>query len=672
MGENDQVGVTGRPLPDPITIQVTGLAPDSEVPGVAVLFEVISGGGSLSSTRAVTNPKGNALTRYTLGPAEGANQIVARLEIDPDKEIVVQATAVGPPRVDAVEPDSAAPGDTVTVRGANFSPIARHNDVFFGARAATPFAASASTLRVEVPPLAITGPVTVELTGVRSNELAYELAPAEVTARDPGSVELVSLPDGDGEILLPFADPSQEFTLVVQSLTPTDATFTAQIQGASAQFARGRLLGSIDRAGIRDPEERIRDLERRLLPSLPRRAIASPRGLAPAQEVGSTDTFRVANKLGSEFQLDDEDDFTKVTATLKFVGENTLLYVDDQTPAANAPQSLLDAIGRQFDDRTHPTNASVFGPESDVDGNDKVIILMTPVVNGLTSREDFEERRQFVAGFFFAIDLFPDPTFNPFANGAEIFYSVVPDPSAVFGPVELPPDRVDDLLNSVFAHEHQHMIAANFHLVRNTACQSNCSEALWLAEGLSHMAEAVNGFFGGNQVNATLFLDEPERVTLVAAEGLVDERGAAWLFVQSMVDRFGQQILASMVQTTRRGIDNVENASGETFGSLFHAWSVALLLDGTGLNDDPRFDLPSVALREIFERIKSDFPDLPVTGPYLGIGSGRSLPGTTVSVSQKGTSAAYLRFTSELRANIPVDIDGAAGADLRVAVIRTK
>ncbi|MDX1623977.1 MAG: Ig-like domain-containing protein [Gemmatimonadota bacterium] len=668
VGENGQVGVAGNELPDPVTVKVRGAVSGTEVPGVTVRFEAVEGGGTLSDAEAVTDEKGNASTTYTLGPGEGENRIVARIVGAEEKETTIRATAVGPPRIDAVEPGEARPGEIVTVEGENFSPIARHNVVRFGEEAGTVVEATGTSLEVEVPPFATMGPLTVELTDVVSNEVPYDVLPAQVEERAPGEVDLVTIADGEGRIELPFGGADQEFTLVVQSLSATDRTFTTSLRGAAARFSRMRVLAGAAKPARELLEARIREFERRVVPGLPRRAPA--RVLAPAQEVGSQRTFQVINTLPPELSLTNEDHFTEVTATLRFAGENTLLYVDDRTPDADLPQTTIDAIGGRFDDGIHPTNVDAFGRESDIDDNGKVIILMTPAVNALTSREDFTLRGQFIAGFFFAIDLFPDPVQNPFANGGELFYSVIPDPDAEFGPARISAVGIQSFLSSIFAHEHQHMISANFHLRPENPSPDLQQEELWLAEGLSHVAEAINGFLDGNHLNASLFLEAPGEVTLLGGGNLVSERGAVWLFVEHLADRFGEGVLAQLVQTTMTGIDNVESATGEQLETLFHAWATALLLDGTGLAMDPRFTFPSLDLRGFFERVKAERDD--ITGDYLNVRDGGELTETSITVTQKGTSPVYIRFTARGRATVPVRIEGDPEADLQIGIVRTE
>src|SRR5919106_3980186 len=198
------------------------------------------------------------------------------------------------------------------------------------------------------------------------------------------------------------------------------------------------------------------------------------------QQLGDTRTFRVLSSIPENDN--DELTFATVTAAIRFVGQNILIYVDQQAPTG--PDGLSDAVltklGEWFDRDLHPLAVSTFGSESDVDNNDRVIVLMTPVVNGLTPRNDCSVA---VFGVFFGLDLLLNlqPP-NPNSNRAEVFYSLVPDPQAQFGCARSV-QRVEESVPTVFIHEFQHMISFNHHVLINRGPD----EETWLDEGLAHM-----------------------------------------------------------------------------------------------------------------------------------------------------------------------------------------
>lgn len=667
VAEDEQVGVAGRTLTDPLQVKVTAPAV-GEVPGVAIVFEIVSGGGQLSDTRAVTDADGLAAVEFTLGPELGAHAVAARLEILPQKEIVFTAEAVGEPRIDAVDPGAGMPGDVVEVTGANFSPIARHNVVRFGGEKGTVFESTPTSLSVEVAAFATAGPVTVELTGVASNAVAFDVAPAPVEAPPVGDVELVTLAGGKGRVFLPFESAAHEYIVIVQAMKPQASTFTTRVVGAGVTIEpRGGLAGAGGPSPIAG-ESLIRALERRVVPELPPPVYAERR-LAVAQTIGSKREFFVVNDAGP-INIRDESKFDRVTATLKFVGDNSLIWVDDRTPPENLPDLRVEQIGRQFDASVYPRDVGAFGATSDIDGDGKVNVLLSPTVNSLTTPAISLAGARIV-GFFFGIDLLPHPTQNPFSNETEVFYAVIPDPDRRFGSAVVTVEEIVELLLGVFAHELEHMISFNHHVL----VHDGAFEALWLDEGLAHMAEAINHFHFQNELRSAFFLDSPGLTSLVTGGDALDERGAAYLFVQYMADRFGEEVLGRLVQTSLTSTTNVSTATDVAFQFLFHEWAAALFLDDTGLAIDPRFEIPSLDVRDTFEeskellnrnqnppRIPNDFLDVTTT----------RLPGGATVVEQVGTSPVYLKVTARARANAPIEIEGEAGSELQVTIIRTR
>ncbi len=65
-----QTGIAGHPLPQPLTVKVTA-ANGASIPGIAVLWAVRSGGGSLSATTVATDAQGLAAVTFTLGLLAG-------------------------------------------------------------------------------------------------------------------------------------------------------------------------------------------------------------------------------------------------------------------------------------------------------------------------------------------------------------------------------------------------------------------------------------------------------------------------------------------------------------------------------------------------------------------------------------------------------------------------
>jgi hypothetical protein len=152
-----------------------------------------------------------------------------------------------------------------------------------------------------------------------------------------------------------------------------------------------------------------------------------------------------------------------------------------------------------------------------------------------------------------------------------------------------------------FIHEFQHMISFN----QKVLLRGSSSEELWLNEALSHLAEELGyeyydsigdatwrtRFQIGNLFNAYRYLEEPHAHYLLVtdATGTLEERGAGWLFVRWLLDRYGDGVSSALVQTPLLGVLAVQAATGNTpIEDLLTRWGLALYV-----SDLPNFTPPA-------------------------------------------------------------------------------
>jgi hypothetical protein len=378
------------------------------------------------------------------------------------------------------------------------------------------------------------------------------------------------------------------------------------------------------------------------------------RGYRPpmlALTLGSLRTFRVITDL-------DGSKFATATGKLRFLGKHLGIYMDTST-ATSMTDDQLAKLGKLFDDDLYPTNVAAFGPESDIDRNERVLVFMTPRVNSLVAAADCGQKG-YVSGFFYGRDLVPA---LPNSNEGEIFYSLVPDPAARYSCSHATFD-VTRSIPGVFIHEFQHMISFYHHAI----ARGGEAEATWLNEGLSHIAEemgsrlfeqrypapfgrstpsqlfpdSASGFISPQMLNAYIYLSNPgdHSVTTFAGSGSIEERGAAWLFLRWLGDQKGDQVFRQLVQTSQTGVANIEARAGEPFARLFGDFSVTLFTDSiVGLPRDvvaPRYRFASRNLRQLMAReatiagFPNTFPVVPVRIPFAGYAEGPIIPGTMV------------------------------------------
>jgi hypothetical protein len=338
------------------------------------------------------------------------------------------------------------------------------------------------------------------------------------------------------------------------------------------------------------------------------------------------------------------------------------VVVDDlANPAPRLTPSELEGFGRAFDERVYPLVSSTYGPPTDLDGNDRVILFFTRGVNdqGLGGSS-------IVAGFFWSGDLFP-PAECATSNGAEILYLMVPDGSGA-GDVIIEPELVRQLTVATMAHELQHLVNAGTRVHR---LDTERFEETWLNEGLSVVAEEllfydVTGLGPGLELGAELaedaalgeafdryqlgnvgrydiFLRAPRSFSPMGSDALAT-RGATWSFLRYALDRdpaADAGTLSSLVSTGRTGLENLGDALGTRPVDWMGDWAVSVLLDDLADGGEARWRQPSWNLRELIPVLRAaqgqpqvDFPLRLLAWPE----------GTRLGFDLQPGSAAYPRF----------------------------
>ena len=598
-GGSDQQGPAGSILDQPLQVTVTDVA-NQPVQGVIVRFRAVSGGGSVTDTTGVTGLGGIALTFARLGTTVGPHQYEAFMVRASQKRVTFEVDATPGATLVRLEPASVEAGDTVSVIGTHFNTVASGNRVFFGTMPARVLSVTGDTeLRVVVPACAGAGPVAVqvEVGSATTNTLATPYA-----STNP----LLALEVGDGitvgsaelrECLeLQSAGPRYlivpQFASAADDPVPTTFRIGRDAGTVTAQVARSAITAMPPAIS---PQQRLdaemRRIEREVAPLAAVQDIEADARPMEALTLNSTRSFRVISVLpkdGSALK------FASSTAQLKFIGNHILLYVAVDAPSTVAEEDL-QRIGELFDSRLYDRVVSVFGSESDLDRNGRVIVLMSPSVNGLVTRA--ECGTGFIAGYFYPNDLYLR---NQQSNKGEVFYTIVPDPQ---GTVSCPHSitSVRRLVPGTFVHEFQHMISFNQHVL----ARGGSTEDVWLNEGLSLIAEETTGrfyeelyapptgalfadsaamFVEDVLVNAYnyLFASKSYSVTTFKDFGELQERGAAWLFLRWLGDQKGDQIFSRLVQTRLTSIENVQDKARESFPALFGDFAIAAAADIPG------------------------------------------------------------------------------------------
>jgi hypothetical protein len=469
-----------------------------------------------------------------------------------------------------------------------------------------------------------------------------------------------------------------QFATATASLNLVNFTLTAAPPGAAATSvvaSSRRVMPSL--TGAADPGQAQRTFEgmlRRRERAVAAAARSSGAGLGPLASrvradavppaVGSSTTFHVLSDFsnGNTYATD--------TAILKYAGSHLLIYQSKNAPPP--PNGFSDAdiaaFGNTFDLDLYTIDVATFGSPTDIDSDGRVIVLLSPIINKLTTASTCSTSG-YIAGFFNAVDLLPTQ-YQGKSNGAEIFYSLVPDPNATFSCAHSIA-AVGQLTPSTFIHEFQHMISFGQHAIMRNGNE----EDAWLNEGLSHIAEelgsryyenrfppptgrtdpgqafpdSAQGFISGDLYNSYHYLLDPastdssDKASVSnwgSGDGTLVQRGGVWLFLRWLGDQQDSLVYGRLDQTTLTGIPNVQGASGASFATLFGQFSLALYTDS--LPGVARSSIPSALrftsrnLRALYakqhQRNPSNFTaTFPIVAGALTPGSGRSeamFPGT--------------------------------------------
>jgi hypothetical protein len=501
-----------------------------------------------------------------------------------------------------------------------------------------------------------------QITGVCSGS-TFTVAALQGRVISESDLPCLSIPaDGGTYLVVP------QFATATATVTPVNFTLTAGVPGAAVasivSASRQGVPLTSGAADLSQAQRRFESVLRQREREVSAAARASGTGAGPLASkvredavppaVGSTTAFHVlSNFNGSQYTLD--------TAILKYSGTHLLIYVSKNAPAGGFSDSQIAAFGNTFDLDLYTIDVATFGQPTDIDQNGRVIVLLSPIINKLTAAGDCASQG-YIAGFFNAVDLLP-AQFAGKSNGAEIFYSLVPDPGATVSCTHTV-TSVGQLTPSTFIHEFQHMISFGQHAIARTGNE----EDSWLNEGLSHIAEELGsryyenrfppptgrtdpdqafpdssqGFISGDLYNSFHYLlatastdatDKPSVSNWGNGDGTLVQRGGAWLFLRWLGDQEDSTVYGRLDQTSLTGVPNVENATGASFPTLFGEFSLALYVDS--LPGIPRSSIPSELrftsrnLRALFakqhERNTSTFSQtFPIDALALTPGSARS------------------------------------------------
>ena len=614
----------GVPLPEQLQIIAVDAVTKRPARDISVEWRVVAGSATLSTAATTTNDFGVAGTTPTAG-ALGSYRVRATSDRILGEPPEFEVRVVAAPLIAAITPSSFTAGDTVDITGINFSPTAADNAALFDGVRGHVLSATPTQLRVIVPlclpqrqtsvrvALGFVSSPAVTATANAVSGALLELQPGQArTFVDPADVACIRLPGGIGGAMYLLTAHNVGDALFapvgfeLRGLTRQGPITTiAEPPAAPADFAWAF-------------EQSLRARERMFAaePSLPSVVAA-----APVPNVGDDREFNV---------LDTGNRFAKINAVARVVTPHAILYVDAEAQSSFT-EADLNRLAALFEDPIYPTDVSIFGDVSDIDANQRVMILFTPRVNMLTPRGE----GTFVAGYFYGCDLVTKARCSG-TNSGEVFYSLVPDPTGKWADAR---STANVLLSvpPVLAHELQHMI----HFAR----RGFSTDALWISEGLAQTAEEIVGdvfqtrgenalaltMKNGNYARASYYLASPQSTSLLAEAppGSIEQRGAAWLFLKYLRGHYGENdLLRRLTSSTSSSVSNITAETGGEWSALLTSFGIALWADRAPELRGPldaRYTFPNFDLRTAMSGL-GGYPLRPFSLPWQDFSTAGSLP----------------------------------------------
>ncbi|WP_071460854.1 Ig-like domain-containing protein [Bacillus massilinigeriensis] len=228
-------------------------------------------------------------------------------------------------------------------------------------------------------------------------------------------------------------------------------------------------------------------------------------------------------------------------------------------------------LGKEFDAKIYPSVANNFGVESDVDGDKRINILCYDIQDGFNGANDF------VAGYFYAGDLFRIPQ----SNESEVFHI------DTFPLMQTDRGRDVSAAYTTLAHEFQHMVNFNRNIFMENAEEQMDT---WLDEAFAMAAEQI---YSGKVLHERIdYYNNSDSIARGQSLLYWDEDGdvlanysLSYLFGQYIMlqSNKGNAIFKEMLNDKRNDYKAVENALKIPFGSLMTNFRLAMQRkDATG------------------------------------------------------------------------------------------
>jgi hypothetical protein len=735
-----QFGAMGTALPGPISVRVADRHGDG-VAGVTVSMSVTSGGGTVASASIVTSGSGEAQTTWTLGPTEGEQTMSVTAPGLTGSPLLFTATATSPRfELSAVSPDPVIRGQSVTITGSGFHSNPANNRVTVGGIEVPVAVATATSLEFVMPDDCLPSKeidFQVFVAGVGSNILRRMVRPVQFLDVSQGQQLVLA-----GSPCLQFdeTDNTQSYLIGVQStseilssITParisaTTATPAAPSNAHDPGAARpspavdGHPQHPLSGVGLASwdahaaAEQRLRHQERTLieplvpqsLPYLRSRQRSLPvstptvAAVPATAQVGDTLAIRVANFQSTNFCTN----FTSVVTVVRTIGVRGIFLEDVANPPNGFTASHFNELSTFLDEHAYASVTEHFGDPTDIDGNQRIVIVATREVN-----------RAGFGGFVVSGDLVGRAS-CPASNEGEYYYAQVPDPTGTLGQAA----SLETVLRNtkrLLPHELTHIVQFG----RRMAAGIPGFLPAWILEGQATLAEEVTGHrIGGHEPGTNLgrevafntpptmdvnwygnafiymafyygFQSRTARVETApeacspfggARQGLVGLPcgnpnfafyGPSWLFLRWLSDHHGsrfaggeRELHTTLITQPQSGLAGLSTLVNQPVATMLAQWAAMQYVDGLVPDLEASLTLPSWNMDDVMRQAVT--PNARLTPRE------RSFSSFTDELSIRAGSSAYFLLSGDGRPGTAVRVTGPGGgslpADAQVWIVRLR
>ncbi len=472
--------------------------------------------------------------------------------------------------------------------------------------------------------------VLVAMAGVRAGSVDSSQGAPRSGHWKAGHPVPIVVAGGRATFQIPSAGPSSQTLVIVSALSKEPGPFAIRLTARAAN-------------GVSEPGPSV--VATRGVPRLERPA-PTP---SPDPVAGWPPDVRTFHLLVRDGDAHSASNYLAVEGRLRAVGRRVQVYVDARDAASVGAELIRDVVGT-FDERIHPTVARTMGLARDVDGDGRFTVLLSSWLTRLAGG------RHAVDGFVRGADLDMN-LIAPFSNRCDMMYLST---TLKTGPH----------LRTVMAHEYTHAVTFGARVAAATRLgRPAVEEEGWLEEGLAHLAEDLHAFSRSNlDYRVSAFLSRPECYRLVVDDYYTADlfrshgnRGGTYLFLRWCADVYGPGLLPALIRSERRGIANLEAATGLAFEELYRRWSIALFLGGL---ESHRDHAPVEGFRSVNPR--GTFGAWSLAGPRTT----RVRPdGPADTWSAAGTSSHYAVVEASPTGALAIEVVGPSGAELQVTAI---